>query len=777
LEEKIMPPIMKKLLRNRFFLKTGKNVLVYTLFFFAAVWLTSLVYGSNLPDDLAFVFSYVLENMPVITLLTVLVASILFGILVLSVSVLAVGKEARIFSTSWPVRFSVFFLNIIPVVIFHDDLSQIFGFGMIFFFPIYFILQYILENIQNKSSYALKNNKLFFFVFKYLTEIALFVFALFLTRIIVPKQYFHIEWRELDLDVTYESFHYITYLFYILLYNCITFFTIEYGISCVKEEYKKNYVKYHFRYTSNPFKKFLHLLRSSSVQILIKVKKNLSWLIFFTLTVETIFEPSSTIGFSLIRNYRDQPVAVIHGILYIIFMMFAVNTFIDYVVLLLQRQEDKPAIQWEYTKEIVTRKKNLWQKNAFIAAALILYAALIVFCQREYPIAAYYDFEINREKSVKNVIDQWGIVYDSGDLKALETPLCKNLENGPGYTITILEISGSENTKRTIIPIFEKTKSPGTFYFIEGQANRQGKDVLSPAHDRLTGIKTITKYNSVLFQIFYSLPKIGKAETGFRLPADLSKSTFTMKPLYLIAPYYLVYIATLIMIVYFISLIAYHFSVKQCIGMDYKYEKGQEKNKMLKNLIYGFGKYGLLFLNSITSLLIFLLANRFIERMVVDKWFWINNSFLINIASYTVIQIVFVVMFSDSYNLEINLHAKKILTSQEFQYLRLTGVGPKGLYQNYHTKYGKGFFHKLFIQNVFFVININFFISYAFNVWAAVNDHIGITYAISFENIITKIVHEKPDGAELYNYIILGVFYFVLFFLYYISQKKLEENQ
>jgi hypothetical protein len=766
---------MTKLMGNKFFLKTGKNVLVYTLFFFAAAWLTSLVYGSNLPGDLAFVFSRIFENPPMITLLTVLIASILFGILVLSVSVLAVGKEARIFSTSWPVRFSVFFLNIIPIAIFHDDLSQLFGFGMIFFFPIYFVLQYILENIQNRFSYTLKNNKPFFFAFKYLTEAALFVLALFLTRIIVPKQYFHITWRLLDLDITYERFHYIIYLFYIVLYNCITFFTIEYGISCVKEEYKKNYIKYYFRYTSNPFKRFQRLLRSSSVQILIKIKKNLSWLIFFTLTVETIFEPSRTIGFSLIRNYRDQPVAFIHGILYIIFMMFAVNTLIDCFVLLLQRQEDKSAIPREYTKEIIPRERNSWKKTACITAALILYAALVVFCQREYPMAAYYDFEINREKSVKNAVDQWGIVYDSGVLHALETPLCQRSERGPGYTIAVLEISGGENAKRTIIPIFEKTKTPGTFYFIEGSANRQGKDVLSPANDRLTSIKTITKYNSVLFQIFYSLPKIGKAETGFRLPADLSKSTFAMKPLYLIAPYYLVYMATLIMIVYFISLIVYRFSVKRCI--DVYYEKVQKQNKTIKELIYGFGDYGLLFLNSITSLLVFLLANRFIERMVIDKWFWINNSFLINITSYTVIQIVFVAMFSDSYNLEINLHAKKILTSQEFQYLRLIGVGPKLLYQNYHTKYGKGFFHKLFIQNVFFVININFFISYAFNVWAAVNDHIGVTYAISFENIITKIVHEKPNGAESYNYIILGLFYFGLFLVYYISQKRLEENQ
>lgn len=773
-----MPPIKTlttKLLRNRFFITTGKNLLVYTVFFFAASWLTSLVYGSTLPDDLTFVFSRVFENVPLITLLTVLFASILFGILVLSVSVLAVGKEARIFSTSWLVRFSVFFLNIIPIAIFHDDLSQIFGFGLIFFFPIYFILQYALENIQNKSSYALKNNKLLHIVFKYLTEAALLVFAFFLTWIIVPEKYLNIEWRGLDLDIKYESFHYMTYLFYIMLYNCVTFFTIEYGISCVKEEYKKNYVKYYFRYTDNPFKRFLYLLRSSSVQILVKIKKNLSWLIFFTMTVETIFEPSGTIGFSLIRNYRDQPVAFIHGILYIIFMMFAVNTLIDCFVLLLQRQEEKPAILREYTKETITRGKKPWKKIALIAATLVLYAALVIFCQREYPMASYYDFEINREKSVKNAIDQWGISHDSGVPDTLETPLCQKLENGPGYKIAVLEISGSENTKRTIIPIFEKTKSPGTFYFIEGPVNRQGKDVLSPANDRLTGVRTITKYNGVLFQVFYSLPKIGKAETGFRLPADLSKSTFAMKPLYLIAPYYLAYITTLIMTVYFISLIAYRLSVKRCI--DAYYKKTQKKNEMIKKLAHGFGEYGLLFLNSITILLVFLLVNRFIERMVLDEWFWINKSFLINIASYTLIQIIFVLMFSDSYNLEINLHAKKILTSQEFQYLRLIGAGPKLLYQNYHTKYGKGFFRKLFIQNVFFVININFFISYAFNVWPAVNDHIGVTYAISFENIITKIVHEKPNGAEAYNYIILGLFYFSLFLIYYISQKRLEENQ
>jgi len=54
---------------------------------------------------------------------------------------------------------------------------------------------------------------------------------------------------------------------------------------------------------------------------------------------------------------------------------------------------------------------------------------------------------------------------------------------------------------------------------------------------------------------------------------------------------------------------------------------------------------------------------------------------------------------------------------------------------------------------------------------------IGITYAISFENIFTKIIALRIDTAEAYNFVILGAINILLFSLYFYYQKSFHQGK
>jgi hypothetical protein len=181
------------------------------------------------------------------------------------------------------------------------------------------------------------------------------------------------------------------------------------------------------------------------------------------------------------------------------------------------------------------------------------------------------------------------------------------------------------------------------------------------------------------------------------------------------------------------------------------------------------------FLNSLTLIVIFMLVNLFMQKTFNIQW--VNKSFFWNMLSFAVIQFLIVWMFSDTYIQEIKLHAEHLFSSREFHYYQLIGIDRSEQYRIYHKKYGSLLFWKLFVQNILFVVNINWFMAYAFNIWRNFKDTIGLTYAISFENIFTKIVHLDTTRTEWFNYIILVVLYGSLFAAYYFLQKKAMKEQ
>jgi hypothetical protein len=734
-----------------------KNVLLYSCFFVAVVAIIVLIYGDTPPA----ILEYLLESHITLpnTFFSVLFCATGYIFSVLFISVLASEKSTGFFSTALLIRIAVFLLNIIPIAVFRDGLSPILGFCLIYFPLFYFLFHYLIESQRSRILVKLGTNNCINVISMFLIEIIPLMAAGFLVYIIMPSEFRQIEWRNIDIDAKFEHF---TYLVYIIFFNCITFFSVEFGISCVNGEHKKNHAKYYFRYHEKMLSRFLYLLKSASPQILGKLKKNISWLVFFIITTETIFEPSRSIGLNLLDGYATDSIIIIQNAFYLFIIMCIINTGIDLISLRFGKgysNNETSNINDETKLLRFSPQKPGRIKIILFAAIAIVYIFLFVFAYKEYPIAGYYDFETNIEKTVGDIKDRYVLETQNITQSELEQKLCEKSEDGYGYYITSLSIIAPDGRQMEIIPFFEKTDN--RFYYIEGVVNTQKKSL----NGAIVSVSRSLKYT-----LLSRIPLLGKTEISFRLPADTKKNSFSMKPFYLIFPYFILYFLTMVIIVYVITSLFYHYNIREHLRRISGIERplqGRVVEKIHSIILQ--------FMNSFTLLLVFFLVNLFLQRHFAETN-WENRNFALNIAYFTLVQVLIIWMFSDSFVPEFKLHIQIIFNSNEFKYFRLIGIDHNGQYINYKTKYGNRLFLKIFIQNILFITNINYFISYAFNIWSHFKDNIGMTYSISFENIFTKIVHLERQRTFWYYYAILIIFYGSLFAAYYYLQKRQEKD-
>jgi hypothetical protein len=229
------------------------------------------------------------------------------------------------------------------------------------------------------------------------------------------------------------------------------------------------------------------------------------------------------------------------------------------------------------------------------------------------------------------------------------------------------------------------------------------------------------------------------------------------KPLYLIIPYYIFYFVILLLIVIGIVYLGYY-----TITSSYF----RKRNSLITFFAGKLFHELVLFLNSLTIILVFLLINHWFQknfRINIE-----NIRFSSTVVSYILVQIIVAIMFTDSYFDELASFTRRIRAADEFRYYKLIGMHPKSQYGIFKKKYGNSFNLKLIFQNILFVLNINWFIVYAFKVWRNFDDSMGITYAISFENIFTKIIHYDRSRTDWHNILFLIILYAVLFSGYYV---------
>jgi hypothetical protein len=753
-----------KLIKERFHSVMDKicfNFVRFFVFFIVVFVFVSLLYDRNPVDNIRVFFSF--EKTIPDTFKVVFGSSLLFIIFIIVVSAEAVVREQNFFRSSIFIRLLVFAMNVLPIALFQYNIFPRFGFRIIYFGVVLIFFQIILDMlVKPLISQISGTNRLVVFFGKIIPEIlAIFLSILTVNILGIDKT---AEMRNLEMSNPYEL---ITYFLYIVMFNSVTFFSVEYCMSIFKEEYKKNYSKFYFVFNHNSFMRIFHVLKGALPQVLEKVRKNISWLIMFIIAVDSIFENLSGIGSNLADGYSigsdiNASLIIIDNIMYLLIIMYLINIIIDIAVIFLTRgKEDEKPITDETgnTFEVLPQKKKNISVKLSISLFLVIYTGLFIFNLKEYAFAGYYDFHENKNRTVGAYLDFKNIKADRYPedvyLSYADTPLCEQIEGTAYYSLIQITFQDKEDNVFDLIPFYDK--GDVNYYYIRDNKNTQGKFDLSLT-DRVLSINRITKYKNIAFS--------GEM-ISFRLGAGTSRTIYGAKPSYLIIPFYIFYFFTIVLIAVIFTCMAYNFIIKYHIF-------GKSRFNCLFDITKKTVKEILFFLNSLTLIVLFQLMNIFLQRNIDISWK--SNDFLFSFLSYVIIQFVIILMFSSTYAGEISIHVKKYIFSDEFKYYGLIGMDPKSRRYIYDKKYGRFLLLKLIFQNILFVLNINWFLSYVFNVWPAFKDSIGITYAISFENIFTKIIYLESVSTNPGNYMILAALNVVLFVGYYYCQKRMDSE-
>jgi hypothetical protein len=705
------------------------NLLRCAVYFFILSGIVLLLYHDTPAEILPHIFS---GGMPD-TYITVFFSSIIFTLFVMGCGALAASKEQSHFQTGLIIRIFLFVMNVMPIALFQHLLIPMFGFRIIFFFLFYFLLQILFDSCLKHLLLKIMADKNIL-MGKIAQEMMLVVLSICAASAITPSEYHTFNMRNMEFT---DAIQLVVYGIYIIFFNAVTFFMVENCINIFRQEYNKNYTRFYFMYNYSAFARIIQILRNSLPEMLQKFRKNLTWLVMFIIAVDSIFENINSIGFSLLDGYNYDSAIIIKNIFCVLAIMLIINTALDFLQHYLHSrnhagrhdQTDVPLIQIKDNFIFANKRRRI-----IFTVSAVIYLGLFSVCLVLYPFAGYYDFGANQSKTVRDFL-RYNNIPDENCLFPLmqyyDAPLCDAGEN----SFSLIRLKVYRNNKVfTITPFYDKADR--TFYFIKGFTNRQKTESLYPS-------------DSILSVLKMKLPRF-TGLTAFRLPADTSGGIYIQKPVWMTALFCLFYMATLLAIIFMLT---YFF---------YSIEKIP---KLLTELVA--------FLNTSTLILVFLLLNLFIRNIDIR---WENNSFALNAAAYIIAQVMIILMFSDNYSSEIKLFKNRTLSSSEFKYYSLIGMSKDEITKIFHKKYGVNLFIGICLQNILFVFNLNWFIIYAFNVWKNFNDSTGLTYAISFENIFTKMVHDLGGQIGFTSVLLLAAINIALFILYYKSQNRIYKG-
>jgi hypothetical protein len=407
------------------------------------------------------------------------------------------------------------------------------------------------------------------------------------------------------------------------------------------------------------------------------------------------------------------------------------------------------------------------RKNIFLILGVFIgvYITLILLNMSNYPIVSYYNFNEHNNKKVSDVFGnrsqppQMRLENLPPDIIGpyIDRTLWIKEDRSSFVVYRYIEVSLVDKDGSTfkLVPFYNS--SMNDFFFIRGTVNTQ--------QDRL-------KADYTLLDIGYSkgikIPAKLDIMVHFYLPTSTAYGLSGIKPLLLVIPFYTIYFMTILLITFVFTYLLFNSLVNsQFSGNDRKVKKNAASvsDKIL------------LFLNTITMIVAFLLIN-----MVLKNYFpisWINRSLVQNILLYILVQTIIIWMFSDGYIHEVREKIKKSQTTEEYKYFDLIGMSKDRQISIFNKKYGNFLYLRLFIQNILFVININWFILYAFNTWASrkIGDYIGLAFSSSFENIFIKSLLNEASSTPVYNYVILVFLNALLFGIYYYLGYRIRKEK
>lgn len=743
------------------------DILRFLAYFLAVSFFICLIFNNVANFKTIILQSLFFEtvDLPLGSFATTLGCSLLFIIVTVFAGAVAAVRDFNHFKTSILIRLSFFTMNMLPIVLtWHILIEELTGFQIVFFIPLYFLIIFGIDKLSERLRLKKKDGaKPLVFSGRLLFEsiaLAITILAFVLWTVLKNAG---METRHFNPTTFTQWF---MYFLFIVFFNSVSFFTIEYCIDIFKSEYKKNYSRYHSIYNRNIFIRAWNVLRNALGETLGKIKNTIAWLVMFVIPIETIMENKATIGSYLLDSYgtSGDMLGLVRNIKYLLVIMFIIEIMIDILSRIFGKAKDVTAMSPNFPKtdqkqliKIKTPATHRLKYIFAITAVLVIYMVSLHFCNREYAWAGYYDFESN--KTINELLEEIEYQPDNNALLNTRLPLVSKSNDNKSYQVAQINILRNNGIIENMAPYYDDNDYK---FIINNRNYYQGKAIASG--DTIIDIVTAEKYRNAPFS---------NTMTKFRLQTDTDKTFVSEKPLGIIIPFYILYLLTIVIIVCIVTFLAY-----KGITIFHFWKRG-----VLKTIIHYaalFFREVLKFLNSLTIIIVFLLVNLFLQKLgdaAIEKGEftdWRNMPFVASLVSYCLMQTLIMVMFCITFAGEIGKQLLNFTNSKECEYYNLIGMGGRNLCYIYDRKYGKNLFYKLVFQNILFVFNINWFICYVFNNRSRFFDTIGITYSISFENIFTKIILNSPKNAGLYNYIILLCINILLFSAYIINKKKMN---
>jgi hypothetical protein len=697
------------------------------------------------------------------------------GFLLSAGGIIALNSQ-RYFSNTELQKLLLYLVSIIPPVIVSRILVKQFILETVFIITVYLILSFtvnmfVKKRFSMKIWELLKSNKLKYFFVDLLDEIVLFALILGLVTKIIPRVFFV---RFLRFDLNFTSGLYAR-LFFVVIFNCINYLSVEYIISIFNREIKKSYIKNYFLYNNTTVVRLLYVIKTSLPMILKKLKIFLSWFVSFIILFEMDNNIYKSIGDRIGLQSDGRPLNgnnIFPVFIVIYLLLFCINTLFDVIINNNEKQKN-------YQKE---QKKYFWGKDNFLQTIGIIFLtsfsnkkkmiyigigfigifALALYYAPFYFFLQHYGYDTSQKFTINNVVDAAGMNTDVDDGQLLESPLCIKEVRGflvfyslAEFSIIKWDFDREEEIAMKVIPTMHTNVynpdnlEPEIRVIIEDTIAE--KDYLNQS--TLVSIDYVHKIAVPCFIKLYIPFALERNGTG-QPPEPISPN----KLFFPVLVYYLFYLCLLVAVVYLVVIIIYMLVLHS------------RKNQVISAI--GTWVKNLIFATPFVIVLAFLstffpFGNRFSGLHVLAAFIINSNSLFLNsIIAYccwTIILLCYLVpgMISDISNF-----INEVMYSEEINYQNNIGMKKQDIFNIITKKYGISVIMRIFIENFLFMCVLQFFTMYCLSLSPFI-DYFGISSVLSFENIFTKIMRATTvfDGAALRHYGLLLVMFGSVYFL------------
>jgi hypothetical protein len=179
-----------------------------------------------------------------------------------------VFNEQHYYSKSIISKFKLYLVSIVPPIIVSQFLIKQFASETVIIVTVYLVVSCLLNLIVKRVNNS-KMPQHLYVLLKFAEEAILFFIVLFIFRFI-PSVRDNLPGFNLD-QISWlgfsSLFSWYAHIFFIVIFNCVNYLSVEYIASILKSEINKPYIKNYFLYQNNLINKFFFIIKISLPEI------------------------------------------------------------------------------------------------------------------------------------------------------------------------------------------------------------------------------------------------------------------------------------------------------------------------------------------------------------------------------------------------------------------------------------------------------------------------------------------------------------------------------